>query len=216
MAAKEETMTTESTESPLERGERLLARIWRLIAARGVVAVAFGVVLIVWPDIGLTTMTALVGIFALASGFVSGVAAFSLSAESKQHRIWLAIDAIAGLAVGLAVLVWPDLSAKALLYAIAIWAIASGGIQLAGAFVLPLRSAWSLLLALSGIVMAAFGIVMFVEPGDGAIALLSLVAAFAIVGGSFDIALAVELRRATAELKERFRRSAPAKPVAHG
>ena len=36
---------------------------------------------------------------------------------------------------------------------------------------------------------------MFVEPGDGAIALLALVAAFALVRGTFDIALAVELRR---------------------
>lgn len=48
----------------------------------------------------------------------------------------------------------------------------------------------SRLLALNGIVLAAFGTVMFVEPGDGAVALLALVAAFAIVGGSLDIALA--------------------------
>ena len=64
--------------------------------------------------------------------------------------------------------------------------------------------------------LAAFGVVMFVEPGDGAIALLALVAAFALVRGTFDVALAVELRRVVGELKERIRSPLAAKPVAHG
>ena len=207
---------TIDAESALEQGEQMLATIWRLIAARGVLAVVFGFVLIVWPDIGLTTMTILVGAFALASGFTSGVAAFTLPSASTEHRIWLALDAIAGLAVGVAVLVWPDLSAKALLYAIAIWAITLGVIHVGAALVVPLGGASALLLALSGVVMAAFGVIMFVEPGDGAIALLALVAAFAIMWGSLEIGLALELRRVTGELKERFRRPVPAKPAAQG
>jgi uncharacterized membrane protein HdeD (DUF308 family) len=72
------------------------------------------------------------------------------------------------------------------------------------------------LVAVGGIVLAAFGVVMFVEPGDGAIALLALVAAFALVRGTFDIALAVELRRVAGELKERFRSPLRVKPVPHG
>jgi hypothetical protein len=74
----------------------------------------------------------------------------------------------------------------------------------------------TVLVAVGGIVLAAFGVVMFVEPGDGAIALLALVAAFALVRGTFDIALAVELRRVAGELKERFRSPLRAKPVPHG
>jgi uncharacterized membrane protein HdeD (DUF308 family) len=72
------------------------------------------------------------------------------------------------------------------------------------------------LLAVSGIVMAAFGVVMFVEPGDGAVALLALVAAFALVRGTFDVALAVELRRVLGELKKRMPSPVQPKPVAHG
>ena len=212
-------MKTESTLDPgsaLQEGERIFARAWKLLALRGAIAIAFGFVLLVWPDIGLTAMVAVVGVFAIASGFTSGAAAFALSGEATRHRVWLAVNSIVGLAVGTAMLLWPDLSATALLYAIAIWAIAAGVIDVVAAIALPLSGGRTVLVAVGGIVLAAFGIVMFVEPGDGAIALLALVAAFALVRGTFDIALAVELRRVAGELKERFRSPLGAKPVAHG
>jgi uncharacterized membrane protein HdeD (DUF308 family) len=199
----------------IEEGERMFARIWRLLALRGVVAIIFAFVLLVWPDIGLSAMTIVVGAFAIASGFVSGVAAWALPGAAS-HRLWLGFNSVVGLAVGVGVLVWPDLSAKALLYAIAIWAIATGVTELYAAFALPLSGARTVLTAVSGIVMAAFGVVMFVEPDEGAIALLALVAAFALVRGTFDIALAVELRRVLGELKERLRSPARPTPIAHG
>lgn len=212
-------MNTESTNDPgsaLLEGERMLARIWKLLALRGVLAIAFAVVLLAWPDIGLTAMVAVVGAFAIASGFISGAAAFALPGAATRQRVWLALNSLVGLAVGTAVLIWPDLSATALLYAIAIWAIAAGVIEVVAAFALPISGSRTLLLAVSGIVLAAFGVVMFVEPGDGAIALLALVAAFALVRGTFDIALAVELRRLFGELKKGMPSPVQPKPVAHG
>lgn len=212
-------MNTETANDPrsvLQEGERLVARVWRLLALRGVLAIAFAIVLLVWPDIGLTAMVTVVGAFAIASGFVSGVAAYALPGAATEHRIWLALNSLVGLVVGMAVLVWPDLSATALLYAIAIWAIAAGVIELVAAFALPISGTQTVLLAISGIVLAAFGVVMFVEPGDGAIALLALVAAFALVRGTFDVALAVELRRVLGELRKRMPSRAQPKPVTHG
>jgi uncharacterized membrane protein HdeD (DUF308 family) len=209
------TETTREVQQAIEEGERMFARIWRLLALRGVVAIIFAFVLLVWPDIGLSAMTIVVGAFAIASGFVFGVAAWALPGAAS-HRLWLGFNSVVGLAVGAGVLVWPDLSAKALLYAIAIWAIATGLTELYAAFALPLSGARTVLTAVSGVVMAAFGVVMFVEPDEGAIALLALVAAFALVRGTFDIALAVELRRVLGELKERLRSRAQPTPIAHG
>ena len=113
-------------------------------------------------------------------------------------------------------LLWPDLSATALLYAIAIWAIAEGVTELVAAFALPLSGTRTVLAAISGIVLAGFGVVMFVEPGDGAVALLALVAAFAFVRGTFDVALAVELRRVLGELKDRIPSPLRPTPAARG
>jgi uncharacterized membrane protein HdeD (DUF308 family) len=204
------TGTSTEVQQAIEEGERLFARIWRLLALRGAVAIIFAVVLLVWPDIGLSAMTIVVGAFAIASGFVSGVAAWALPGAAS-HRLWLGFNSIVGLAVGVGVLVWPDLSAKALLYAIAIWAIATGVTELYAAIALPLSGARTVLTAVSGVVMAGFGILMFVEPDEGAIALLALVAAFAFVRGTLDIALAVELRHVLGDVKERFR--SPARPT---
>jgi uncharacterized membrane protein HdeD (DUF308 family) len=210
------TETEKEVRQALEEGERMFARIWRLLALRGVIAIIFAFVLLVWPEIGLTAMTALVGAFAIASGFVSGVAAYALPGAARQDRVWLALNSLVGLAVGVGVLVWPNLSAKALLYAIAIWAIAAGVSEVLAAFVLPLSGTRTVLLTVGGIVLGAFGVVMFVEPGAGAIALLALVAAFALVRGTFDVALAVELRRVLGELKKRMRSPVQPRPVTYG
>ena len=103
-----------------------------------------------------------------------------------------------------------------LLYAIAAWAIASGIFELALAFILPFSGRRSLLLVLGGLLSVAFGLIMFSQPGAGAVALLALVAAFALVAGAMQIAFALELRRVAGELEQRIRPHAPAKPVTHG
>lgn len=190
-------------QSTIEDGERLLARVWKLIALQGVAAIVFGFVLLAWPDLGLTAMLALVGAFALVTGCAAGVAAFRLPKEARQARIWLAVQSLIGIGIGIAVLVWPDLSAKALLYVIAAWAIATGVVQFAAALSMPLDSSRSILLALNGIILAAFGVIMFVKPGAGALALLTLVAAYAIVEGVFALELARELREAAEDAKQR-------------
>ena len=205
-------MTTR-TRKQLEPAASPLDRLRKLLAARGVVAIGFGVVLLAWPKIGLATMATLVGVFTLASGLVSGIAAYAVPADAREHRVWLVGDAIASYAVGMAVLLWPDLSASALLYALAIWGIAVGGFQLGAAVLLPQGDVRSGLLWLSGVVIAVFGFVIFAAPGAGAVSLLSLVAAFAIVSGLFDVALAVDLRRTTGEPAERSAQPLRAKPA---
>jgi uncharacterized membrane protein HdeD (DUF308 family) len=202
-------------ETHLQQGERELARIWKATALRGALAIAFAVVILIWPDIGLTALIALFGAFALLSGIASIVAAFKVPSE-RSRRAWLAFDGVLGVVIGIVVFVWPDLSALGLLYAIAAWAIASGILDLALALVVPFSSGRSLLLVLSGLLSVGFGVIMFWKPGAGAVALLALVAAFAFVTGAMQIAFALELRRIAGELGQRLRPHATAKPVTHG
>ena len=61
-------------ESVVEEGERTFSRIWKFLAAEGVLAIAFGTVLIIWPDIGLSALVWIVGVYALVRGVVTGVA----------------------------------------------------------------------------------------------------------------------------------------------
>jgi uncharacterized membrane protein HdeD (DUF308 family) len=202
-------------EAQLNESERQLAHIWKAMALRGAVAIAFAVVILVWPSIGLTTLIALFGVFALVSGVATIGGAFSVPMPGNQRAL-LVIEGLLGVAVGVVVFIWPDLSALGLLYAVAAWAIAIGIFEIAAAFNLPVSGRRSLLVGVSGLLSIAFGVIMFAKPGAGAIALLALIAAFALVGGVMQITFAFELRRVTGELERPFRSRAAPKPVTHG
>jgi uncharacterized membrane protein HdeD (DUF308 family) len=196
-------------------GERMLARVWKMIAANGVAAVLFGFVLVLWPDIGLTTIVAVVAVCALFRGALSGAAAF-LTPLPQSERAWLTIEAVVGIAIGIALLVWNDISAKALLYVVAAWALAIGVLMLVAAIQLPLSGGRRLLLALNGLVAGAFGAVMFIEPDAGAVAIVALIAAFFMVIGVMQVGFALELRTVAADIRDRLPRPTTTKPVAHG
>ena len=147
-------------DTQLKEGEQTLARIWKVTALRGALAIAFAVVILIWPSIGLTALIALFGAFALVSGIATIAGAFNLPIRGGQ-RAWLVFEGLLGIAVGVVVFVWPDLSALGLLYAIAAWAIAMGVFEIALAFVLPLSGGRSLLAVLGGLLSVAFGVIMF-------------------------------------------------------
>jgi uncharacterized membrane protein HdeD (DUF308 family) len=202
-------------ETQVQEGERALAHIWKATALRGVLAIAFAAVILIWPNIGLSALIALFGAYALVSGATTIAGAFRAPIRG-DWRAWLVFEGLLGIAVGVVVFVWPDLSALGLLYAIAAWAIALGIFQSAVAFALPLGGGRSLLLVLSGMLSVAFGVIMFAHPGAGAVALLALIAGFALVTGAVQIAFALELRRVAGELDHRVGPRTTAKPVTHG
>jgi uncharacterized membrane protein HdeD (DUF308 family) len=220
-------MTTEPTNETFEskvsskideaagEGEQKLARAWRMIAANGVAAILFGVVLVLWPDIGLTTIVAVVAVYALVRAVLSGLAAFSAPLP-RTERAWLTLEAVVGTAIGVALLVWNDISAQALLYVVAGWALAIGFLMLVTALQAPMDWPAKLLLALNGIISSAFGAVMFIEPDAGAVAIVALIAAYIIVIGVMQIGFALELRKLVADVRDRFPRPTATKPVTHG
>ena len=197
------------------QGERTLARAWKLIAANGVAAILFGFVLILWPHIGLATIVAVVAIYALVRGVLSGVAALSAPLPRSERR-WLTLEAVAGTAVGIALLVWNDISAQTLLYVVAAWALVIGALMLVTAFEAPLEWPAKLLLALNGIISGAFGAVMFIEPDVGAVAIVALIAAYIIVIGVMQVGFALELRQLVVDVRDRLPRPTATAPVAHG
>src|SRR5512133_1531255 len=198
-------------QTQLQEGEQELAHIWKTTALRGALAIAFAVVILIWPDIGLATLIALFGAFALVSGLTTIAGAFSVP-FARGRRAWLVVEGL----IGVAVVIWPDLSALGLLYAIAAWSITLGIIEIALAFDLPLSSEGSVLLGLGGVLSVGFGVIMFAHPGAGAVALLALIGAFALVTGAMQIAFALELRRAGNELEDRARPHATPTPVTQG
>jgi uncharacterized membrane protein HdeD (DUF308 family) len=175
---------------------------WAL-GLNGALSVAVGVVILVWPGISLYALTILFGAYALATGVVGFFSAFSGAA--REERGWLIVSSLLGIAVGVVVLVWPNMSALALLYVIGAYAVVLGLIAIYGAFALPLDGGDSALLGLTGLVSILFGVVMFAKPGDGALVVLALIAAFALVIGITEIVVAIGAKRILeSDLKRMF------------
>ena len=210
-----ESKVTSTIDEAAREGGRALARAWKMIAANGIAAVIFGFVLVLWPEIGLTTIVAVVAVYALVRGVLAAIAAFAAPLP-RSERGWLLLEAVIGIAIGIALLVWNDVSAKTLLYVVAAWALALGVLMLITAIEAPLDWSAKLLLALNGIISGAFGAVMFIEPDVGAVAIVALIAAFFIVTGVMQIGLAIELRKLVADVRERLPKPIGAKPLMQG
>jgi uncharacterized membrane protein HdeD (DUF308 family) len=173
-------------------GTQLTKMRWAL-GLNGVLSIAFAVAIIVWPGISLEALTILFGAYAFATGVVGLGSAFSGAVSGE--RGWLILSSLLGIAVGVICFVWTDMSALALLYVIAVYAILLGLLTIAGAFYLPFDGGDTALLILSGLVAIAFGVVMFAKPGDGALVLLALIAAFALVTGISELIVAIGGKR---------------------
>jgi uncharacterized membrane protein HdeD (DUF308 family) len=173
---------------------RALAESWWLLLLRGVAAIIFGVLAFFWPGITLLSLILLWGIYALADGvFALGEALFGKNVQTGP-RWWLAVVGLVSLAAGVLTFVWPGMTALVLLAFIAIWAIVIGALQIWGAIQLRKEIDNEWLLVLSGILSIVFGIVLLANPGTGALAVIWLIGAYAIILGCIYIALSFRLR----------------------
>jgi len=173
-------------------GTQMTKMRWAL-GLNGLLSVALGVLILIWPGISVYALTIVFGAYALVIGVFGFATAFSASA--KDERGWLIVSGLLGIAVGLMVLVWPNISALALLYVIGFYAVALGILAIYGAFWLPLDGGDTALMVLSGLVSIMFGIVIFAKPGTGVLVALSLIAAFFLVTGTTELVVAIGGKR---------------------
>ena len=75
-----------------------LARNWWLVLLRGICAIIFGVLTIMWPGLSLLTLVLLYGVFALFDGGLAIGAAIMGGAPAP--RWWLALVGVLGIAAG--------------------------------------------------------------------------------------------------------------------
>ena len=169
-----------------------LARYWWVVVLRGVLAIALGVLAFVWPVVTLTSLVIVFGAYAL----VDGVFALLSAVRGGGAEPWwlLVLEGGVGIGIGVLTLVAPGITALALLFYIAIWAIATGVLEIAAAIRLRREIEGEWLLILSGLVSVAFGAVLVARPGAGALAVLWLIGSFALVFGVLLVVLAIKAR----------------------
>lgn len=176
---------------------RALAENWWLLLLRGIAAIVFGILAFFWPGITLLTLVLLWGAYALVDGVLALWAAISgrVPSMTPGPRWWLGIVGLAGIAAGIVTFAWPGMTTFILLMFIAAWAIVTGVMEIVGAVRLRKEIEGEWLLILSGLLSVAFGIILFAQPGTGALALVWFIGWFAVLFGAVNIALAFRLKQ---------------------
>jgi uncharacterized membrane protein HdeD (DUF308 family) len=109
-----------------------LTRKWWLLALRGMVAVFFGWAALVWPGVTLTALVLLFGAYALVDGLLAVIVSL-LDRHEFDHGWVLLLKGLAGIATGVLTYLWPSVTAQALVYLIAAWAILTGAFEVVAA-----------------------------------------------------------------------------------
>jgi uncharacterized membrane protein HdeD (DUF308 family) len=180
-------------ETMLDRAAKIsrteVTRMRWVLGLHGLASVVFGVMILAWPGISVYALTIVFGAYTLATGIVEFGTAFTT--QGKDERAWLILRGLLGITVGVLVFAWPDMSALALLYVIGGYAVAFGILCVGASFRLPLEGRDTALMVLTGFAAIVFGIVIFAEPGAGALAVLGLIAAFALVAGISELVVSI-------------------------
>jgi uncharacterized membrane protein HdeD (DUF308 family) len=168
----------------------ILAQYWWLIALRGVLGIAFGIIALVMPVATILALVLLFSAYMLVDGVFALYAAYQAGRQKKKWGL-LVLQGLANLAAGALAFVWPGLTVLAFIILLAAWTIVSGCLQLAAAFRIEQSGWW---FALGGAASLLFGILLIAAPLIGAVVLTWWMGVWAVVFGAFLLVAAFRLR----------------------
>jgi uncharacterized membrane protein HdeD (DUF308 family) len=177
-----------------------ISRNWWMFAVRGVAAIIFGALALIWPGQALQALVLVFGAYALVDGIFAMFA--GIAARGYFDRWWaVLLEGVVGVIIGLLTFFWPNITALVLLYFIAAWALITGIFEIVAAIQLRREITGEWMLILGGLLSILFSVVLFVFPGTGALSLVWMIGIYAIVFGISEIIFAFRLNGLRRELE---------------
>ncbi len=170
-----------------------LVRNWKWVGVRGALGILFGTLTLIYPAATLVAFVAMFGAYAIVDGLLLFMSAIANRRTRKRWRLLLT-GGLLGIATGVLTFAWPAITALALLAIIEAWAILMGVIEITSAIRLrrDITGEWAMVL--SGLLAIALGVMLAINPGVGALAVVVWIGAYAVVSGALLVALAFRLR----------------------
>jgi uncharacterized membrane protein HdeD (DUF308 family) len=173
----------------------LISKNWWVFLIRGILAILFGLVLLMRPGAAMTFLVRLFGIFAFVEGIFAVIAAFA--GKNSSSNWWaVLIQGLAGLVIGIWMFTNPLMSAVVFVRLLGLWAIIVGLFRIVGAVRLRSEVPGEWMHVVGGIITVLLGIVVMAWPAGGVLAFAWLIGIFALLMGAFLIGVAVNLRNA--------------------
>ena len=95
----------------------LVARNWWRFLSRGLAAITFGLLSLIWPGISLVTLILLFKYYAMIEG-VFALAQAIFGRGNADLSWWLVLVGLVGIGVGITTIVWPCFGALSVLFGI--------------------------------------------------------------------------------------------------
>lgn len=184
-----------STDSEGDAFEVAASAYASLLLLRGMAALVFAFLVFFWPRLTIPGLAMLWGGYSLADGILTLAAA--LRGRGRAPRLWFGLIGSAGLLCAGGTLVALDQVSAHLVGIIAIWAIATGAMQVWAALEVRKAVDGNWILVVDGLGALLFGLALAFWPDIRAEALLWLIGWFAAAVGSLLVAVGYWLGRTT-------------------
>jgi uncharacterized membrane protein HdeD (DUF308 family) len=172
--------------------ETLFVRSWRTLVVRGALGLLFGAAMLLSAQQPLGTLTVLFGVYALFDGIAAGVMAARSGAW--EHAWLLGLEGLAGVGLGLAAFEWTRVAAELVILGVAVWAIATGLLEIAMAYRLRRQPPGELPTGAAGLASMLLGFAILYSPSTNATALAALLGSYGLVFGVSMLSQAVRVR----------------------
>jgi uncharacterized membrane protein HdeD (DUF308 family) len=163
---------------------------------RGIVSIVIGILAIAWPGMTIAVLVGIFGAYAIIDGITNLFIGFSPARAGG--RSWAhVVQGLVGIGAGVLAFLWPGVTALALVFFIAAWAVVTGVFEIVAAIRLRrvIKGEW--LLALSGALSVALGVLVFAFPGAGIVGIAFVLGTYAIAAGLILVMLGIRLRSRT-------------------
>ena len=168
-----------------------LSRTSGMWVVRGIASLLFGALTIARPGASIAALVFMYGVFALAEGAL--LVAFG--ARQRKGKAPFVVRGLVSAAAGVVALMLPGSTAVALYVLIGCWAIVSGAAEISIAIAARKEGARVGVLVAGGVFSVACGVALLALPAAGFLALVGLVAAYAIFNGILSIVVGVGIHQ---------------------
>jgi len=167
---------------------------WWFLALNGLIFTLFGILILFFTQEFIKTMLIYFGIVMLILGGITLLAGINNIRRDKAGAVLL-LEAIIGIAIGLALIIFPEASTKLFLVMVGIWAVIVGIIQLV--IIINLKESLNRknLHMINGLLTIGLGVVLLFNPFQWAIFLIKLVGVCAVLFGGLLVWFALAVRR---------------------
>lgn len=178
---------------------RVLSKVWWLPVLRGLLLLVLGLLLMAQPAASVQVVVWLFGIFAVVDGVVAVVQ--GLADRGAPGWTWWVVEGLAGIAVGAAVVLWPEPTVRVLFFLFAAWLLVLGIVSILAAVAMSRTrgAGWHWPLAF-GLVSTLFALLLIARP-QGALTVFGvLLGLFAFVAGALNVVSGFAVRQVARDL----------------